>query len=1095
MLKSRHADSYREAVTKGHEFFAARGFTPAYEWLDNETSTQLEHHFDEWQIQVNYVPPNSHRANRAERAIQTAKNHFIAGLASVDPDFPPDVWDELLPQGEITLNLLRMSRITPNISAYQQVCGAYDFQKHPMAPPGIKIAVLIDPDTRAAFQEHAEAGFYLGPALQHYRSYRVWVTSTQSVRISDSLDWFPKDVVMPGASPIEQLTATMHDMRSALTRYIQAGTLSTARQPLNTEEATTRAQLQRVMDAFTQEEPAPEAVPANPNVQRVVDAATPPGLPPPIHRYARTQFAPVNTRAQTRAALLQHAEGPRNIAPARRDSSRAAPADSEGAEPTEPIPKQQYERTPRQTTGAFNQYAAEKKRTARQRQNARRRANAQAANAALRTEAYTATRTAYFTAHAVCAHMQTPQAIGTWFQHFQKETRATAHEKGQWGGKAAHHYTQSTPNTHGEQVASSATDDITGKPLRFRALRKGPEADIWEQASREEFIRLMRETKTMSPCHPSEVPEGQKTSYYNQVCSIKIKEGRRVARVRGTFGGEVIDYDGETTALTAALPTIKLLANDIISDPTAKALVVDIKDFYLMSDLLRPEFMWINLADMPDDIQAEFDTARYAVAGRVLMKVVKGIYGLPQAGFLAQQALAIHLAEYGYEEAADTPCLFTHPKLGTKFTLVVDDFLIKYKNAEAARHIVAALKAKYTITEDYTASKYIGIAMHWHYTGDRRVEMDMATATQKALARFNVIKNPAKDTLAPNKFIQPIYASGRQQQTDEPDTSPPLNAAETTELQAMIGCFQYLARAVDGTQLVKLGQLASEQSRATQAIKKDTELFLQYVATWPAATITMRPSDMLLKIHSDASYLSEPRAGSRVGGYFYLGNHHDERLNGAIHVLSVRLDVVVASAAEAEYGGIFHNAKEGVALRNTLADLGHHQPPTTIVTDNQVACNLANDKVKQRRSKAIDMRYHWIRDRIRQQQFNVIWQPGSTNLADFFTKLHPPRYHRETRKLYVTDPPRQLGKLQQQQIPMQQKSVPPLANLKRTGEGVLIVPPPVAASSSAAATHQQQQRQVQPPERVDSKTTERRPCTLQIPRTHNNIYNALLEVE
>ena len=52
-----------------------------------------------------------------------------------------------------------------------------------------------------------------------------------------------------------------------------------------------------------------------------------------------------------------------------------------------------------------------------------------------------------------------------------------------------------------------------------------------------------------------------------------------------------------------------------------------------MSDLLRPEFMWINLADMPDDIQAEFDTARYAVAGRVLMKVVKGIYGLPQAGF------------------------------------------------------------------------------------------------------------------------------------------------------------------------------------------------------------------------------------------------------------------------------------------------------------------------------------------------------------------------------------------------------------------------------------------------------------------------------
>jgi hypothetical protein len=105
------------------------------------------------------------------------------------------------------------------------------------------------------------------------------------------------------------------------------------------------------------------------------------------------------------------------------------------------------------------------------------------------------------------------------------------------------------------------------------------------------------------------------------VCSIKKgKLGERLARVRGTFGGEVIEYDGETTALTAALTTVKLLVADIISDPAATAMVLDIKDFYLMSDLLHPEYMWINLVDIPEDVQLEFHIAEYAVNGRRLLR-------------------------------------------------------------------------------------------------------------------------------------------------------------------------------------------------------------------------------------------------------------------------------------------------------------------------------------------------------------------------------------------------------------------------------------------------------------------------------------------
>ena len=75
------------------------------------------------------VPPNNHRANASERAIRTAKNHIIAGLATCPQDFPLTIWDRLLKQAELTLNLMRGSRINPKLSAWAQINGPYDFNR------------------------------------------------------------------------------------------------------------------------------------------------------------------------------------------------------------------------------------------------------------------------------------------------------------------------------------------------------------------------------------------------------------------------------------------------------------------------------------------------------------------------------------------------------------------------------------------------------------------------------------------------------------------------------------------------------------------------------------------------------------------------------------------------------------------------------------------------------------------------------------------------------------------------------------------------------------------------------------------------------
>ena len=105
-----------------------------------------------------------------------------------------------------------------------------------------------------------------------------------------------------------------------------------------------------------------------------------------------------------------------------------------------------------------------------------------------------------------------------------------------------------------------------------------------------------------------------------------------------------------------------------------------------------------------------------------------------------------------------------------------------------------------------------------------------------------------------------------------------------------------------------------------------------------------------------------------------------------------------------EYAALFIAAQEAVNLRNVLKDLGYPQAPTDILCDNACAVGLATNTVKQRRSKSIDMRFHWIRDRIEQNQFTVSWRKGALNLADFFTKILPVATHKLLMPLLVTMP-------------------------------------------------------------------------------------------
>ena len=161
---------------------------------------------------------------------------------------------------------------------------------------------------------------------------------------------------------------------------------------------------------------------------------------------------------------------------------------------------------------------------------------------------------------------------------------------------------------------------------------------------------------------------------------------------------------------------------------------------------------------------------------------------------------------------------------------------------------------------------------------------------------------------------------------------------------------------------------------------------------------------MQLNIESDAAYLVCPKARSRAGGFHYLSDTNGTQFNGPITVIAKVIKHVMSSASEAEVGALFMNAQEAIPFRQCLEDLGHPQGATNINTDNATAQGIVNDTMKQKRSKAMDMRFYWMRDRVQQRQFNIQWRAGKTNLADYSTKHHTGAHHQQVRPIYLHDP-------------------------------------------------------------------------------------------
>ncbi len=164
---------------------------------------------------------------------------------------------------------------------------------------------------------------------------------------------------------------------------------------------------------------------------------------------------------------------------------------------------------------------------------------------------------------------------------------------------------------------------------------------------------------------------------------------------------------------------------------------------------------------------------------------------------------------------------------------------------------------------------------------------------------------------------------------------------------------------------------------------QQTLQLLDYLATQEDAVLSYHASNMVLAVHSNASYLREPKAWSHVGRHFFLlSNTTVLPNNGAILNISHVINKVMSLATKVELAGLYIMAREAVHIRIILEELGHVQP-LPLQTDNAMVDGVISGKVQPKQTKAMDMRFQLPRNQECQWQFRIYLQPGMLNYANY----------------------------------------------------------------------------------------------------------------
>eukprot|EP00804_Cyclotella_cryptica_P020425 CCRYP_014405-RA/>CCRYP_014405-RA protein AED:0.11 eAED:0.09 QI:0/-1/0/1/-1/1/1/0/940 len=561
------------ARTRALSRMGACGLSPKRQVLDNEASAAYKQAILDSGMTYQLVPPDDHRRNVAEKAIQTWKDHFVAVISGTADKFPLHLWCQLIPHMERQLNLLRQSNANPKISAYAHLYGPHDYNAAPFVPLGMEALVHDKPHRRKTYAQHCSRGWIIGTSTEHYRCWKIWSPTTRSTRIAATVFFKHKYLTNPSVTPTDALIAAAANLAHIIKHNAKAQHVGTK----NLQD------LQRLQQLFSDAAKQPP-VPATASAPAVIHA-------PPPRVQTQTPIPTAWPRPSTSHVISDDEDSDDETAPPPRVPTRR------------PVPSPPYQQ-PTTTPPALN----------------------------------TRSRTRSIT-HETMLHFLATHHIGI--------TAAKA-----------------TRRRYPPDMLHAVLNDETGELMEYRHLIANPKyRDTWQNAYGKELGRLaqglpgiVKGTDTIAFIQRSHVPQDRwKDVTYGRIVANFRPEKEDPYRIRLTVGGNRINYPGDCGTPTADMITVKILLNSVISTLNAKFMTIDIKDFYLNTPMARPEYMRLKLADIPAAIIDLYKLRDIAQDGYVFVRIQKGMYGLPQAGIIAQQLLEQRLQANGYHQSKLNP--------------------------------------------------------------------------------------------------------------------------------------------------------------------------------------------------------------------------------------------------------------------------------------------------------------------------------------------------------------------------------------------------------------------------------------------------------
>lgn len=504
----------------------------------------------------------------------------------------------------------------------------------------------------------------------------------------------------------------------------------------------------------------------------------------------------------------------------------------------------------------------------------------------------------------------------------------------------------------------TVTDRI---PRTVREAFSGPLADKWKSACQSEMDSLQsNETWTLV-----DLPPGRKPITCKWIFSIKMKENGSVDRykarlvVRGFSQVEGIDYD-ETFAPVVRYDSIRVVLA-VSSCLDYEIDHMDVATAFLNGELEEEIYM-----QQPDG---------YIEAGKenLVCKLKKSLYGLKQAPKCWNEVVDAFLMKLGFERSYADYGIYIKNQTSDQeriiIALYVDDLLIATSKRVALNEVKKQLEKRFKIRDLGPLSYFLGISVKRHRPS-RILSLSQEVYISEMLKTFNMEDSKAVST--PEGDL---------------DLEMPLNLTElqcsSTLYRSIVGSLMYamIATRPDIANAVRV--LSTHLNDSSQEHFVAAKRVLRYLQGTRDLVITYDGNKGLtLKGFSDSDWAGDKRERRSVSGYVFM-------LAGApVTWKSVKQRTVALSSTEAEYMGLCEAAKEAVWLRQLLTHVGIPQEnPTIIHEDNQGAIALAKNPQHHNRTKHIDIRFHYIRERVMKVKDIVLqYTPTANMIADIFTK-------------------------------------------------------------------------------------------------------------